>query len=1096
MFGLILLYSALCAVDTAKKRLATTNYVDCKLSDKVNTSSILHAPRDDYDVNDVLSADVVVNMFDKYYDKDYIDKQDFIGYITADDKKCFSKYSDDIWMLDNPPNIDSYVVNIRIISGLDGVDCNASVVVENGNTTSIRNIGHYGGSDIVNSWVFYPSNFTFYTISEFSPVASISACITSMYSGKYYSVEYIDNAITSLEDKIRTAAGGNYLSMDSVISDKRDVYEDDDVLTYKVLEDTYASQQALTTLKDSIYSKVEVDDMLNGDYREYITADDARCFSGKGEYTWILNNPPAASSYTLNITFKNGNTDVNESITVVDNKVEHHLITDLYGEDYFMFNPDDFTFYIDGNSAYTIFRPGYPGSSACVTAMYSGIKGVLYDYYSKDEVDKIKEELNSQISAADNKYILQTNVKSAFQNTYDAYDVFSAQFTNSTFATKDELSTTASKYYDKNDIDGMFVGDYTEYITKSDGVCFYASGNGKWELTEYPSALNYTLEITFTSSTRTMHDTIRVEDGRVISYGVTDSVPDKYRFSPQYFQLTIEAGSDFQQFSSAQPGTSACIDAMYDGNANTGYYTREDINNRVFGDYKEYVPSGGKTCFTERDANTWELRNFPIVPSYTLVVTYGNGQDMRYEDTITVENGVVTGQSLTNGLMSGGTYEFRARDFSIHISDDNFFANVRPGADGDPRACIASMHSGEHKGMLHDYYTKAEVDDIRDVLDKKITEAAGGDYIPTGNIETTLPDESVADDNHVLSTKASMSAFASKTSLTELGSTVTTINNKLTTDGVDNYLKRAEVINITSAIDKKQLDTHIALSADSAALIALENKDKEDQVVRKNDPDYTTLVNKSTVEDIVSRSKLYYRKGIVTLLDNSDGSQYSKPTGYEYVVAPQPGVSKYTITVKCTLKNNRGTVTYIASIADGSVVYANRIAVVDGDTTIGECTGDGNVLELDLIDGNIRIGFGASEQYKREFSEFHLESITAPDAANSDAIASNSIATATIDDDHILTAAATKALITNRAHTAHNTAEFTTRIDTSAKFIYLAVEACDDDYVYEGVLPIGVLSVNEKCTLNIANNDDMISFKVVNSDDGKDEVFDIRLVVY
>lgn len=979
MFGLILLYSTLCAADTTtKKRLATTNYVDCKLSDKVNTSSILHALRGDYDVNDLLSADVVVNMFENYYDKDYIDKQDFIEYITADDKKCFSKYSDDIWILDNPPDIDSYVVNVRIISTLDDVEINASIVVENGNTTSIRNIGHYGSSDIENLWAFYPSNFTltFYTSNEFRPAMSISACITSMYSGKYYSVEYIDNAITSLEDKIRTAAAGNYLSMDSVISDKKDVYEDDDVLTYKVLKDTYASQQALTTLKDSIYSKVEVDD--------------------------------------------------------------------------------------------------------------------------------IKEELSTRIdNAMGGEYILQTNVKSAFQDAYEAYDVFSAQFANSTFATKDELSTTASKYYGKDEIDGMLVGDYTEYITKSDGVCFYASGNGKWELTEYPSALNYTLEITFTSSTRTMHDTIRVEDGRVISYGVTDSVPNKYRFSPQYFQLTIEAGSDFQQFSSAQPGTSACIDAMYDGNANTGYYTREDINNRVFGDYKEYVPSGGKTCFTERDANTWELRNFPIVPSYTLVVTYGNGQDMRYEDTITVENGVVTGQSLTNGLMPGGTYEFRARDFSIHISDDNFFANVRPGADGDPRACIASMHSGEHKGMLHDYYTKAEVDDIRDVLDKKITEAADGDYIPTGNIETTLPDESVADDAHVLSTKASMSAFASKSSLTELSSTVTTINNKLTTDGVDNYLKRAEVINITSAIDKKQLDTHIALSADSAALIALERAGESDQVVRRNDTCYSTLVNRSTVEDIVNSSELYYRKSNYTLIYEGSACTTDR---HGAVYVPRIQESAYTVVVEDILRDNKGTVMRTFNVIDEEVC-----GISSGNSDIGYIVMNANyntIIQFDygLMADNVRditqmCVRAIYTGYKSELSFMEERMLE-----RNDLVRNNTLQYNQFDDDHILTAAATKTLTNTLANTLISDASVKTYagdgvnifpVDRIAlnKGVYLAIEACNDDYIFEGLLPMDVISINDECKLNISINNDTLSFQVFNSD-SENEEFNIRLVVY
>ncbi len=790
MFGLILLYSTLCAADTTtKKRLATTNYVDCKLSDKVNTSSILHAPRDDYDVNDVLSADAVVKMFDKYYDKDDIDKQDFIEYITADDKKCFSKYSDDIWILDNPPNIDSYVVNIRIISELDdgGVEINASIVVENGNTTSIRNIGHSGSNGIGNSWVFYPNNFTFYTTSEFRPAMSISACITSMYSGKYYNVEYIDNTIASLEDKIQTAAGGNYLSMDSVISEKKDKYNESDVLTYKVLKDTYASQQALTTLKDSIYSKVEIDNMFNGDYKEYITADNAKCFSMKDEYTWILNNPPTASSYTINITFKKDNIEVYDSITVVDGEVKWHLLTDIRDDDFdkFKFDPNDFTFYVDGESKYNNFRPSRSGSSACVTAMYTG---------------------------------------------------------------------------------------------------------------------------TF-------------------------------------------------------------------------------------------------------------------------------------------------------------------------------------------------------KGALYNYYTKAEVDSIRDVLDNKIAEATNDKYIPTGNIETTLPDELKADDAHVLSTKASISAFASKSAVDQLGGDISDINGKLTTGGVDNYLKRAEVINITSAIDKKQLDTHIALSADSAALIALERAGESDQVVRRNDAYYSTLVNRSTVEDIVSRSKLYYRKDNFNFI-SSENICFEKDAnnGFHKVhsIMLRPENTSYTIIADLYLDDAR-VLPCVIDVVNHSLVKSSVDGVVACAVTDPDCVGEelADNLWFRITPDSSHYSLTAKVCIRSIIDKGDLNQYYTAEEVDAVAVLRGNIHETgdisqnyTPDDAHVLTAAATEALITNRAHAAHNTAEFTTRIDTSDKFVYLAVEACDDDYIYEGVLPIGVLSVNEKCSLNIANNDDMISFKVFNSDDGKDEVFDIRLVVY
>lgn len=777
MFGLILLYSTLCAVDTAtKKRLATTNYVDCKLSDKVNTSSILHALRDDYDVNDVLSADVVVNMFDKYYDKDYIDKQDFIGYITADDKKCFSKYSDDIWILDNPPNIDSYVVNIRIISGLDGVDCNASVVVENGNTTSIRNIGHYGGSSIVNSWVFYPSNFTFYTTSEFSPVASISACITSMYSGKYYSVEYIDNAITSLEDKIRTAAGGNYLSRDSV--------------------------------------------------------------------------------------------------------------------------------------------------------------------------------------------------KYASQSEYDTYDIFSAQYVNSNYALKDDIPSL-DNYCAKTYVDDILSGNCTEHLS---GVC-YTRSSGDWVSPEHPELDTYTLHITLRNDEKKleMHVTIDVVDKTIKSISPTDEGID---FNPVVMNFIVHSDGPYADYNGGD-GVTACIDTLYTGMR--GYYDKDDIDSKV-------------------------------------------------------------------------------RD-----------------------------------------------------LEGKITAAASGDYIPTGNIDITVPSSidvpSIDYDDRVLSTKACVTAFASKTSLTELSSTVTTINNKLTTDGVDNYLKRAEVINITSALDKKQLDTHIALSADSAALIALENKDKEDQVVRKNDPDYTTLVNKSTVEDIVSRSKLYYRKDNFNFISSENICfERDANNGFHKVhsIMPRPENTSYTIIADLYLDDAR-VLPCVIDVVNHSLVKSSVDGVVACAVTDPDCVGEelADNLWFRITLDSSHLPLTAKVCIRSIIDKGDLNQYYTAEEVDAVAVLRGNIHETgdisqnyTPDDAHVLTAAATKALITNRAHAAHNTAEFATRIDTSAKFIYLAVEACDDDYVYEGVLPIGVLSVNEKCTLNIANNDDMISFKVVNSDDGKDEVFDIRLVVY
>lgn len=973
MFGLILLYSTLCAADTTtKKRLATTNYVDCKLSDKVNTSSILHALRGDYDVDDVLSADVVVNMFENYYDKDYIDKQDFVEYITADDKKCFSKYSDDIWILDNPPDIDSYVVNVRIISELDDVEINASIVVENGNTTSIRNIGHYGSSDIENLWAFYPSNFTLYTTSEFRPAMSISACITSMYSGKYYSVEYIDNAITSLEDKIKTAAGGNYLSMDSVIGDKKDVYEDDDVLTYKVLKDTYASQQALTTLKDSVYSKVEVDDMLNGDYREYITADDAKCFSMKDYDTWILDNPPTASSYTLNITFKKDNTEVYDSVTVVDNKVEHHLITDTSREDYFRFNPDDFTFYINGNSAYVIFRPGNSGSSACVTAMYSGSKGVMYDYYTKDEVDNINNTLRDEIAntISNGNYLSRDNVKYASQSEYDTYDIFSARYVNSNYALKDDIPSL-DNYCAKTYVDDILSGNYTEHLS---GVC-YTRSSGDWVSPEHPELDTYTLHITLRNDEKKseMHVTIDVIDKTIKSISPTDEGID---FNPVVMNFIVHSDGPYADYNGGD-GVTACIDTLYTGMR--GYYDKDDIDNKV-------------------------------------------------------------------------------RD-----------------------------------------------------LEGKITAAASGDYIPTGNIDITVPSSidvpSIDYDDRVLSTKACVTAFASKSSLTELSSTVTTINNKLTTDGVDNYLKRAEVINITSAIDKKQLDTHIALSADSAALIALENKDKEDQVVRKNDPDYSTLVNKSTVEDIVSRSKLYYRKDNFNFI-SSENICFEKDAnnGFHKVhsIMPRPENTSYTIIADLYLDDAR-VLPCVIDVVNHSLVKSSVDGVVACAVTAPDCVGEelADNLWFRITPDSSHLPLTARVCIRSIIDKGDLNQYYTAEEVDAVAVLRGNIHETgdisqnyTPDDAHILTAAATKALITNRAHAVHDTAEFTTRVDTSDKFVYLAVEACDDDYVYEGVLPIGVLSVNEKCTLNIANNDDVISFKVVNSDDGKDEVFDIRLVVY
>lgn len=157
-------------------------------------------------------------------------------------------------------------------------------------------------------------------------------------------------------------------------------------------------ESKLATLKDleglkpdvdlsGYYTKDQIDEMLVGSFVEYIPKEEGKCFKADGKY-WRLENPPSATTYTLNITFKHGDNVLKESVVVVDGKVVSMLNVD-YNPSYYVFDPAAFTFFIDdGNSKFSGYSSRKSGNTACIDAMYAGQYGGHDGYYTKGEIDK------------------------------------------------------------------------------------------------------------------------------------------------------------------------------------------------------------------------------------------------------------------------------------------------------------------------------------------------------------------------------------------------------------------------------------------------------------------------------------------------------------------------------------------------------------------------------------------------------------------------------------------------------------------------------------------------------------------------------------
>lgn len=151
---------------------------------------------------------------------------------------------------------------------------------------------------------------------------------------------------------------------------------------------------------DYAYSKKEMDKKLNGEYVYFITKEEGKCFKEYGTDDWQLEDPPAAKTYTLNVTFiGRGGEVLKESIVVVNGKVKSCLAK---CDDKYYFNPDDFTFYMRREDVSDF--DAISGKSACIDAMYSVEKaGFLVDYYKKDEADDkfLSKEVYEEIEIED-----------------------------------------------------------------------------------------------------------------------------------------------------------------------------------------------------------------------------------------------------------------------------------------------------------------------------------------------------------------------------------------------------------------------------------------------------------------------------------------------------------------------------------------------------------------------------------------------------------------------------------------------------------------------------------------------------------------------
>lgn len=202
----------------------------------------------------------------------------------------------------------------------------------------------------------------------------------------------------------------------------------------------------LATLKDlegvkvdvdlgGYYTKAEVDKKLAGDYVEYISKEEGKCFKGNHSNScWFLENPPDAKTYILNITF-NGyeGATLKESVVVEDGKVKSTLNVDKDPR-FYRFDPDGFSFYIDANSDYTNFSSTDNTKSACIDVMYYGEeKG----YYNKEEVDRKVTYLDSKIAGIEQgDYVETGNIIKADDTATVAGDdkLYSSKYVSSHFA--------------------------------------------------------------------------------------------------------------------------------------------------------------------------------------------------------------------------------------------------------------------------------------------------------------------------------------------------------------------------------------------------------------------------------------------------------------------------------------------------------------------------------------------------------------------------------------------------------------------------------------------------------------------------------------
>lgn len=722
---------------------------------------------------------------------------------------------------------------------------------------------------------------------------------------------------------------------------------------------------------------------------------------------------------------------------------------------------------------------------------------------SKQYVDSKVGNATSSIATQLNNKLNASSVVHSAQGEYADDDVLSARTAVGTFATNATLTALEQSTYRREDVDQLLeayrkTGDLS--VGTGDDATTLAT------LRDIPDDF-YSREAIDAKVTELNKSITAAASGDYLPMSsVINKTQEEYNDGD-----VLTAGVLFDTFAN-----NTAFNALSDN-----VYTKADIDKKIIGDYREYISESEGKCFTRKDGNTWMLESHPDADTYTLNILFTSG-DSKLEESVVVVNNAVVSQTHTDITGSGANrYYFNPSEFTFYIDTNSAYVNFRPYGSSST-ACITSMYTGDSKGVLNDYYTKSDVDSITAELNKSIMAVTGGDYLPKANVKSAAESYGAYD---VLSAAYIATAFTNKSEHDSVKATADAALPKANVkdsipDPVDTagdydvlsieaslnaFASKADVSTLSATVSgmysNQQIDDKIKPLVASSALVREHTQGTasydDDKIFTANAVlGIVSEKNSTWVEGIVDGIGAYYKKGSRVIYDNSDG-KYTITDPHGYLNIPKPDVATYTVTIENILKDNRGIVMYTVDVIDSEVSTITRSAVIDGVSTTNSEHGAFTGFEFSINSEQLGIGYDAHESHKNDFAEIRLVSVTAP-VDDSDAITADMVHMALLDDDHILTAAATKSIIddtSDRAYTSTNTSQFTINKNKLNKLVYLVIEACDDDYIYEGVLPYDIVSINDECIVNISQSNDDVVFSVLDHESQKQQ-FDIRLVVY